>query len=63
MHVVDFGPAVVFGFFYFVRGDINLTRLRSLMSPEAVEHAVDDEIIKPDELLMKQQRETVTTSE
>ena len=63
MHVVDFGPAVVFGFFYFVRGDINLTRLRSLMSPEAVEHAVDDEIIEPDELLMKQQRETVTTSE
>lgn len=63
MHVVDFGPAVVFGFFYFVRGDINLTRLRSLMSPEAVEHAVDDEIIKPDELLMKQQCETVTTSE
>ena len=63
MHVVDFGPAVVFGFFYFVRGDINLTRLRSLMSPEAVEHAVDDEIIKPDVLLMKQQRETVTTSE
>lgn len=63
MHVVDFGPAVVFGFFYFVRGDINLTRLRSLMSPEAVEHAVDDEIIKPDVLLMKQQRETVTISE
>lgn len=53
MHVVDFGPAVVFGFFYFVRGDINLTRLRSLMSPEAVEHAVEDESVVPDELLMK----------
>ncbi len=63
MHVVAFGPAVVIGFFYFVRGDINLTRLRSLMSPEAVEHAVEDESIVPDELLMQQQLETVTTSE
>lgn len=63
MHVIDFGPAVVFGFFYFVRGDINLGRLRSMMSPEAVEHAVDDESTLPDELLMKKQLETVTTSE
>jgi glycosyltransferase 2 family protein len=62
MHVIDFGPAVVFGFFYFVRGDINLTRLRTMMSPEAVEHAVD-ESPAPDELLMKQQLETAITSE
>ena len=45
MHLVDFGPAVVFGFFYFVRGDVSLSRLRSLTSPEAVEHAVEDEAI------------------
>ncbi len=55
MHLVDFGPAVVFGFFYFVRGDINMTRLRSMMSPDAVEHAVEDEGIVPDELLLKHQ--------
>ncbi|HVS80584.1 MAG TPA: lysylphosphatidylglycerol synthase transmembrane domain-containing protein [Pyrinomonadaceae bacterium] len=47
MHLVGFGPAVVFGFFYFVRGDINLSRLRSLTSPRAVEHAVEDEEIVP----------------
>jgi uncharacterized protein (TIRG00374 family) len=63
MHVVDFGPAVVFGFFYFVRGDINLTRLRSMMSPESVEKAVEDESIMPDELLMKHQLESVTRSQ
>ncbi|MGH9971692.1 MAG: lysylphosphatidylglycerol synthase transmembrane domain-containing protein [Pyrinomonadaceae bacterium] len=63
MHVVDFGPAVVFGFFYFVRGDFNLTRLRSLASPEAVEHAVEDESIAPDEALMQQRLETVVTSD
>jgi uncharacterized protein (TIRG00374 family) len=48
VHVIDFGPSVIFGFFYFVRGDINFTRLRSLSSPEAVEHAVEDESITPD---------------
>ena len=48
MHVIDFGPSVVFGFFYFVRGDINFARLRSLSSPEAVEHAVEDESITPE---------------
>lgn len=48
MHLIDFGPSVVFGFFYFVRGDINFARLRSLSSPEAVEHAVEDESITPE---------------
>lgn len=47
MHLVDFGPAIVFGFFYFVRGDINLSRLKSLTSTEAVEHAVEDKPIAP----------------
>lgn len=42
MHLVTFGPALVFGFFYFARGDINLSRLRSLTSSEAIEHAVED---------------------
>jgi hypothetical protein len=34
-----------------------------MMSPEAVEQAVEDEIIVPDELLIKHQLETATTSE
>lgn len=63
MHVVDFGPAVIFGFAYFVRGDINLDRLRSLASPEAVEHAVEDEIVLSDELLMERKLEPLTSSE
>ena len=63
MHLVDFGPAVLFGFFYFVRGDLNLTRLRALMSPAAVEHAVEDESLVPDELRLKHEVETATTSD
>ncbi len=53
MHVVDFGPAVLFGFFYFIRGDINISRLRSLASTEAAEHAVEDEEIAPAELMLE----------
>ena len=56
MHLVDFGPAVVFGFFYFIRGDINLSRLRSSASPEAVEHAVKDEADPSEEELVPEQR-------
>lgn len=43
IHLVDFAPAAVFGFFYFLRGDVNVARLRSLISVRAVEHAVEDE--------------------
>ncbi|MDQ3668262.1 MAG: flippase-like domain-containing protein [Acidobacteriota bacterium] len=61
MHLVDFGPAVIFGLFYFVRGDLNLTRLRSLTSPEAVGHAVEDEIIVTNEMPTKRQLETTSS--
>jgi uncharacterized membrane protein YbhN (UPF0104 family) len=47
MHFIDFGPAVFFGLFYLIRGDFSLSRLRSLASPEAVEHAVEDESVVP----------------
>jgi uncharacterized protein (TIRG00374 family) len=43
LHLVDFGPAALFGFFYFLRGDVNLARLRSMSSATAVEHSVEDE--------------------
>lgn len=47
LHLVDFAPAVVFGLYYFLRGDINISRLRALASSEAVEHAVEDDKIRP----------------
>jgi hypothetical protein len=51
MHLVDFGPAFLFGLFYLLRGDISLARLRSLTSSEAVEHAVEDENVLTGEVL------------
>lgn len=46
---VDFSPSLLFGIFYVLRGDLNLSRLRRLASPEAVEHAVEDEAVIPDD--------------
>ena len=64
IHIIDFGPSVIFGFFYFVRGDINFARLRSLSSPEALEHAVEDESITPeDDLALEGRFEPVATGE
>jgi len=39
MHLVYFAPAVVFGLYYFVHGDISIERFRSLLSSE---HAVEE---------------------
>jgi len=34
MHLVDFGPALLFGIFYLIRGDLSLAKLRTMISPE-----------------------------
>ena len=48
MHLVDFGPAAVFGFWYVIRGDLSISRLRAMMSPENVEHVVEEEPLETD---------------
>lgn len=58
MHLVDFGPALIVGLIYIMRGDINLSNLRSLTSSEAVEHAVEDEPILPNDVFVRSQPET-----
>jgi uncharacterized membrane protein YbhN (UPF0104 family) len=63
MHVIDFGPAVIFGAFYIIKGDINLSRLRTLASSENVEHAVEDEEIVSEELFAQGQLETVAAND
>jgi glycosyltransferase 2 family protein len=34
LHLVDFGPALLFGIFYLIRGDLSLSKLRTMISPE-----------------------------
>jgi uncharacterized protein (TIRG00374 family) len=43
LHLVDFAPAALFGLYYFLRGDINLSRLRALLRVKAVESAIEDQ--------------------
>ncbi|HEY8227408.1 MAG TPA: lysylphosphatidylglycerol synthase transmembrane domain-containing protein [Pyrinomonadaceae bacterium] len=57
MHIVDFGPALLFGLFFLIRGDLDLTKLRTLVSSESVEHAVEDESIG-DQIVRRVQPET-----
>jgi hypothetical protein len=39
MHLVYFAPALVFGLYYFIHGDISIERFRSLLSSG---HAVEE---------------------
>jgi uncharacterized protein (TIRG00374 family) len=63
MHLIDFGPALVFGLIYILRGDISLDRLRRLTSTEAVEHAVEDEEILPGEVIREQQMKAAAATD
>ena len=36
LHLVDFGPALLFGLFYVVRGDLTWAKLRAMISPDPV---------------------------
>jgi len=57
LHVVDFGPALIFGIYYIIRGDISLSRLRARTSSESVEHAVEDEPIMTEKLIVESELE------
>jgi uncharacterized protein (TIRG00374 family) len=59
LHLVDFAPAATFGLYYFLRREVSFTRLRELMTSDAVEHAVEDEKIVPVESIDNKSFETV----
>jgi uncharacterized protein (TIRG00374 family) len=42
LHLVDFGPAVLFGVIYAIKGDLSRSRLRTLVSPEDFENPVGE---------------------
>lgn len=43
MHLVYFAPAIVFGLYYFLHGDISIERFRSLMSSENAEREIESD--------------------
>jgi len=42
LHLVDFGPALLFGLFYVIRGDLSLAKLRAMISPQPTEDLIDE---------------------
>jgi len=63
MHLIDFGPAAIFGFFYFIRGDFSIARLRAMISPENVEHVVEEEPLETSNDSREQSRPLESVSE
>ncbi len=43
MHLVYFAPALIFGIYYFIRGDISIERFRSLLSSENAEREIESD--------------------
>ena len=41
MHLVYFAPAVFFGLYYFIQGDISIARMKNLLSPETIESSAE----------------------
>lgn len=55
MHLVYFAPALIFGVYYFVRGDISLSRFKNLLSSE---HAVEEIESESPDFQIKKDKET-----
>lgn len=57
MHIVYFTPAIFFGFYYFLRGDVSLARLRGMVSGEhaveEVEHETESKVQSPQSIIEK----------
>lgn len=43
MHLVYFAPAIIFGLYYFLNGDISVERFRSLLSSENAEREIESD--------------------
>lgn len=53
-HLVVFAPALIFGLYYVLRGEINISRLRRIAASSEVEHAVEEEVGEPAEVAADQ---------
>lgn len=62
-HLIVFAPAFLFGLYYLLRGEIDLTQLRQLTSSEAVEHVVEDEHIETPEMTEQNKLEMAAVNE
>jgi uncharacterized membrane protein YbhN (UPF0104 family) len=46
LHLVAFAPAVVWGLYYFLHGNVSYKRLQQLVTSEEIEHAIEEDEIE-----------------
>lgn len=63
LHLVAFAPAVVWGLYYFLRGDVSFKRLQRLTTSEELEHAIEEEELAPESSGMPNELKTVSVSD
>lgn len=63
LHLVAFAPAVVWGLYYFLHGDVTFKRLQRLTSSEEIEHAIEDDEVPEDESGMPNELKAVGVGE
>jgi uncharacterized protein (TIRG00374 family) len=63
LHLVAFAPAVVWGLYYFLKGDVSFKRLQRLASSEEIEHAIEDDDIQTEASAMPNELKAVGVSD
>jgi uncharacterized protein (TIRG00374 family) len=63
LHLVAFAPAVVWGLYYFLHGNVSFKRLQQLTSSEEIEHSIERDEIEGDKQEVSNELKTVGVSE
>jgi uncharacterized protein (TIRG00374 family) len=63
LHLVAFAPAIVWGLYYFLRGDVSFKRLQRLTTSEELEHAIEDDELQEDASGMPNELNAVSVSD
>lgn len=63
LHLVAFAPAVVWGLYYFLRGDVSFKRLQRLTSSEELEHAIEEDELQSEASPMPKELKAVGVSD
>ena len=63
LHLVAFAPAVVWGLYYFLHGNVSFKRLQQLATSEEIEHSIERDEIEGDKQEVANELKTVGVSE
>lgn len=63
LHLVAFAPAVVWGLYYFLHGNVSFKRLQQLATSEEIEHSIERDEIESDKQEVSNELKTVGVSD